>query len=44
MVTLNSELTSDILETINKLRLSIPHYEPGTYASGDLTIEIRNQI
>ena len=26
MVTLNSELTSDILETINKLRLSIPHY------------------
>ena len=29
---------------INKIRLSIPHYEPGEYQVGNLKIEIRKKL
>lgn len=32
------------LETLKKLRLSIPYYEPGEYQIGNMTIEIKKEL
>lgn len=37
-------MTDEDMYTINKIRLSIPHYEVGEYQIGNLLIEIRNKV
>ena len=37
-------IDDDDIYTINKIRLSIPHYEVGEYQIGNLLVEIRNKI
>jgi hypothetical protein len=32
------------LETLKKLRLSIPYYEPGEYQIGNMLIEIKKEL
>ena len=44
MIYETSPMTDEDMYTINKIRLSIPHYEPGEYQIGNLLIEIRNQV
>lgn len=44
MVIQEGELTNEDYETISKLRLSIPHYEPGEYKTGNFTILINNKV
>lgn len=44
MVYETSPMTDEDMYTINKIRLSIPHYEPGEYQIGNLLIEIRNKV
>lgn len=44
MVIQEDDLNREDYETITKLRLSIPHYEPGEYSVGNFTILINNQV
>ena len=44
MVYETSPMTDEDMFTINKIRLSIPHYEPGEYQIGNLLVEIRNKV
>lgn len=44
MVIQEDDLTEDDYRTISKLRLSIPHYEPGEYKIGNFSIIIYNQV
>lgn len=44
MVIQEGKLTDEDYRTINKLRLSIPHYEPGEYSNGNFTIIINNKV
>jgi len=44
MITETSPFTDEDLYTINKIRLSIPHYEVGEYQIGNMLIEIRNRV
>jgi hypothetical protein len=37
-------MTDDDIYTLQKLRLSIPYYEPGEYQVGSLKIEIRKGV
>ena len=39
-----SPMTEEDIYTIRKLRLSIPHYEPGEYEVGSLRIEIKRGV
>jgi GT2 family glycosyltransferase len=44
MIYETSPMTDEDMYIINKIRLSIPHYEPGEYQIGNLLIEIRNKV
>jgi GT2 family glycosyltransferase len=44
MVYETSPLTDDDIYVLYKLRLSIPHYEPGEYQIGNLMIEIKKDL
>lgn len=44
MIYETSPMTDEDMYTINKIRLSIPHYEPGEYQIGNLLVEIRNKV
>lgn len=44
MVYETSPITDEDIYTINKIRLSIPHYDVGEYQIGNLLIEIRNKV
>ena len=44
MIYETSPMTDEDMYTINKIRLSIPHYEPGEYQIGNLLIEIRKKV
>lgn len=44
VITEVNELTEEDYYTLHKLRLSIPHYEPGEYIIGNMQIEILKQI
>lgn len=44
MVYETSPMTDEDMYMINKLRLSIPHYEPGEYQIGNLLIDIKHKI
>jgi hypothetical protein len=39
-----SPMTDEDIYVLQKLRLSIPHYEPGEYKVGSLKIEIRKKV
>jgi len=44
MITETSPFTDEDLYTINKIRLSIPHYEVGEYQIGNMLIEIKKKV
>ena len=44
MVYETAQMTDEDMYLINKIRLSIPHYEPGEYQVGNLKIEIRKKL
>lgn len=44
MITETSPFTEEDLYTINKIRLSIPHYEVGEYQIGNMLIEIKTKV
>lgn len=44
MIYETSPMTDEDIYTINKIRLSIPHYDVGEYQIGNLLIEIRNKV
>ena len=44
MIYETSPMGDEDMYTINKIRLSIPHYEPGEYQIGNLLVEIRNKV
>lgn len=44
MIYETSPITDEDIFQLEKLRLSIPHYEPGQYQYGNMLIEIRNKI
>lgn len=44
MITETSPFTDEDLYTINKIRLSIPHYEVGEYQIGNMLIEIKRKV
>jgi len=44
MITETSPFTDEDLYTINKIRLSIPHYEVGEYQIGNMLIEIKTKV
>jgi GT2 family glycosyltransferase len=44
MITETSPFTDEDLYTINKIRLSIPHYEVGEYQIGNMLIDIKRRV
>lgn len=44
MVYETEPFTSEDFAVLNKLRLSIPHYEPGEYQIGNMLIEIKKEL
>ena len=44
MIYETSPFEEEDIHVLNKIRLSIPHYEVGEYQIGNMTIEIRNKI
>jgi|TARA_B110000093_G_C12918239_1_gene387953 GT2 family glycosyltransferase len=44
MITETSPFTDEDLYTINKIRLSIPHYEVGEYQIGNMLVEIKRRV
>lgn len=44
MIYETSPITDEDMYIINKIRLSIPLYEPGEYQIGNLLVEIRNKV
>lgn len=44
MITEVGPLTDEDVYTLHKLRLSIPHYEPGEYQIGNMLIDIKKEI
>jgi hypothetical protein len=44
MIYETSPFTDEDLYTLQKIRLSIPYYEPGEYEVGNMKIVIRNTI
>jgi hypothetical protein len=44
MIYETSPFTDEDIHTLNRLRLSLPHYEPGQYNIGNMLIEIKFRI
>lgn len=44
MIYETAPFTDEDLYTLNRLRLSIPHYEPGQYNIGNMLIEIKKEL
>jgi len=44
MIYETESFTNDDIYVLNKLRLSIPHYEPGEYQIGNMLIEIKKEL
>jgi GT2 family glycosyltransferase len=44
MIYETSPFTDEDIHTLNRLRLSLPHYEPGQYNIGNMLIEIKKEL
>jgi hypothetical protein len=44
MIFETSPLTDEDISVLQRLRLSIPHYEPGQYNIGNMLIEIKKEL
>jgi hypothetical protein len=44
LITEVSEFTDEDINTLKRLRLSIPYYEPGEYHIGNMLIEIKKEL
>ena len=44
MIYETSSFTDEDIRTLNRLRLSLPHYEPGQYNIGNMLIEIKKEL